>query len=223
MKAILDFDDTIFDADRFKQEALFSCFITQKNEEAKIDPREVQEAYINFRKENDIFDINFFIDFIIKKFKLKQVDTDQIFLEMKSKIKSFIKKEYLAIFEKIGRENIFILSKGEHNFQMFKITLSDIIDKVDKVSIVQESKRDLVLSHCNIWRGEEVIFVDDKIENLILGDAPDNLMQIFVGDYSKLSEEQKQKLKTHNITVCEKDSHLDKYFIKSDFEKARII
>ena len=223
MKAIFDFDDTIFDAERFKREALFTAFLSQKSESAKVDIEKLSQTYTDFRSQNNIFDINIFINFVIKKFSLVDVDRDQIFLEMKLKIKNFVKREYLAIFEKIGKENIFVLSKGEHDFQMFKISLSDILDKVDSVKVIQGSKRELVLDYCNMWSGEEVVFVDDKIENLLLGDAPDNLRQIFVGDYESLSQEYKDKLKKYNIIPCEKDGHLDKYFVTSDFEKARMI
>lgn len=222
MKAIFDFDDTIFDAKRFKNEALFTAFLSQKNEYAKVTSKQVAKAYKEFRSQNDIFYINIFIDFVIKRLDLKEVDKELVMFAMSSKIERFVKEEYLSIFKKIGKANIFVLSKGEYNFQMFKISLANIIDKVDSIKIVQGSKIDVILNHCNAWSPEEVIFVDDKVENFLLSEAPQNLRQIFVGNYIKLSNSEKEILKKFNISICEKDSHLDKYFISSDFEKIRI-
>ena len=186
MKLILDFDDTIFDAKSFKEESLFNPN-TYNVFDMIISRADIREIYAEYRRESNIFNIRDFVKRVSASTN-SEVDIDKVLFNLSSSIKKYVKKEFLTIIEKAGRENVFILSQGDEEFQLFKINNSNLSDKVDRVHIVAQDKADKVREWCNVWSGEDVVFVDDKYSNLLKEDIPLNLRQVYVGERDKVEQ-----------------------------------
>ena len=195
MKVIFYFDDTIFDTKKFKEEALFNAFI-----QYGFTNEFVKNKYQEHRKENGVFELIDFINFVFDKSD-KVFNSENIQYEIVKKINTYIKEEYRNLVTRLGRENVFIVSQGDEQFQRLKIKNADMEILAEEIIIVNGKKEEEIRNLCLRWDGEQVLFLDDKFTNLILENIPSNLQQYFVGDENSLNKEQKSVLKKLNIKV----------------------
>ena len=212
MKLVIDFDDTIFDTNRFKRERLFPCL-----KKYDISAEVFEKNYEKYRQNNHIYDIYQHLEFFKKESNL-DIDIESVIYEISNGLESFVFPEYLNIFKKYGRENIFILTQGDENFQQLKIKRSEVDKKVEEVLIVdstkQEKKEDISL----LWPNETILFIDDKFKNLSFETENKNIRRIFVGNEQNLSEEEHAYLIKHEIPILKRED-LDKGILS---EKERL-
>lgn len=196
MKLILDLDDTILDTKRFKKDFLFKVF-----EAHNISSDVISSNYSEYT-EVDSFNLKHFLNYAITKNSLeeKHIDTDLMVLNLKKDVLKCVKPEYLELIKKAGRENVIIVTKGDKEFQEYKIESCGLFSVVDERYIISDSKDDTIKDHCTKWWPEEVIFVDDSYKNILKEDVPDNLRQVYVGGLDNLSESEKEKLKELKVS-----------------------
>lgn len=178
MKIIFDFDDTVFDTKKFKEEVLFNVFDgIGKN----VDKDVVREEYVLYRKEEKVFKVDVFLENIINKYNLKGfVSLEDLYKKIQVGVKKCVIPEYEEIIKRYGKKNIVILTHGDEKFQNFKIGLSGIADIVEEVTVMEDSKEQYIIDYCTKHKTEKVYFVDDKIENFLSENLPRNLIQVLV-------------------------------------------
>lgn len=154
MKLILDFDDVIFNVGELK-EKFFSVLEVKGFNNAR-------EEYHLERKSDQPFSLKLFL---IRVCKVKDVPSDEIdamYEEIMSGIEHF-KNEYLfQIIEEIGKENCYIVTSGDKEFQMDKITRVGVNNLVQEVFVVPNSKKEIMEELCTRFANEKVIFIDNK-------------------------------------------------------------
>lgn len=209
MKLILDFDDTIFDTERFKKEKLFLCL-----EKQGVSASNFEQNYKKYGATHPTYDLSTHLKSLCREFNI-QIDTDSVIYEISKGLEEFVFPEYLEIIKKYGRENIFILTQGDLNFQQLKIKRSEVDKKVEQILIVRDSKKEKLDELALLWPNETIVFVDDKFKNLYFETSNHAIARIFVGNVSTLTEEQKTYLEKNNITLSSREN------IKTDIESSR--
>ncbi len=158
MKYIFDFDDVLFDAERFK-EHIFSLL-----EKAGVS-RERAEDYYSTMKGNELFSLKIFINHVFA-FEGVDKDQDKMYEEIMSACPRFANIKLIEWVKRVGPENCYIVTFGDDVFQREKIRRSGL-DKFfsdNRVETVKESKRGGIEKICNRAenKGENFIFIDDK-------------------------------------------------------------
>lgn len=160
MKLIIDFDDVIFDTTRFKDyffKALAIYGITN-----------ARKLYEEERKNNKPFSLLSFIGQALdgldiqQELKKNNVKAHILYGELMNAGAFFINEEMIAIIKKVGRQNCFIVTSGDKDFQNDKITKTKLTDLCQKVYVVPDTKKDIVKELCTFFSSEVVIFIDDK-------------------------------------------------------------
>ena len=195
MKLIIDFDDTIFDTERFKKEKLFPA-LTQYGVSKKV----FEISYKKYYKKNTTYDVYKHLELLEKKFTIK-IDKALFSLQISKNLHTFIFPEYIRIFEKCGKDNIYIITQGEKEFQKLKIYSSLIQKKVKKILIVDDSKQNELERLCSLWSAELIIFIDDKFKNLSFENKSTNLRRIFIGKKTNLTKKQEKYLLIKEIPI----------------------
>lgn len=195
MKLVFDFDDTIFDSQRFKEERMYTCLV-----ESGVTVEEFKASYEEHRRNNSIHDIHKHLREIIAERGLA-VSPEDIIYSMVQNIESYVFPEYLDLLKQYGRENIFVLTQGTEQFQTLKILHSNVEEQIEKSIIVQGGKEEQLNNLASIWQ-ETILFFDDKVSNLLFSAKENNIIPVFVGDVETLTDEQKGLLQANNIRFC---------------------
>lgn len=83
--------------------------------------------------------------------------------EREFSLKDFTNTVLVDTVKKLGKENCFIITNGEQEFNSDKIKYSGVGYLFNKIYIVPGSKKEFVYEICNKYKDEKVIFTDDKI------------------------------------------------------------
>ncbi len=164
MKIIFDFDDVLFDAKAFKELMFF--YLEEKG------VSNAREVYTSMRARDKTFLV---LDYL-RSLHIPKEDVDSVYEGIVTPAKWLVKQDVLSILKKVGKENAFIVSLGEEAFQRDKIEQAlgdDVLDS--HVVVVSPSKREEIIRVCTMYKDEEIIFVDDKIEllnNLPMSELP---------------------------------------------------
>ena len=151
MRYIFDFDDVIFYTTKFRKEYTYTFF-----EKLSINHEILEEYYQKARGEN------FSMKKLIKYFSLKE----EIYDEVMQDCINFANKELIEIIKKLGKENCFIITYGEEEFQLDKIRRVGVENLFSEVFVVvSDEKKELIEKICNQFRNETILFVDDKIKH----------------------------------------------------------
>lgn len=151
MKFIFDFDDVLFHSTKLFKEHMYKVL-----EEAGI-PRILAEKSYEESKRNEMY----WLKSILKDFSINPDLCEEILKESKN----FINTELLDTVKKLGKENCFIISYGNHEFQYDKIKRTQIEDLFTEIVVVSGSKKDAIEKICAKYKDEKVIFVDDKAKH----------------------------------------------------------
>ncbi len=157
-KIIFDFDDVLFDAKQFKQR-IYSCL--EKNG----IPYDISEEYYKKIRGGEFSIKNFISDLLIMQ-NIKQISPKDIYEDIMSKCEEFVNKDLIEIAYGIGKDNCFIVSKGEKEQQLDKIKMSKIDHLFFEINIVPGNKSKEIERICRDNKDFKVIFVDDKITHL---------------------------------------------------------
>jgi len=151
MKFIFDFDDVLFHSTpRFKEHLRVSL------EKVGIPRAAVDEYALSLKGRG----------FSLKKL-LNQFSVN---LDWYGKIlensEEFIDQDVLKIIKKLGRENCYIVSYGNEEFQLDKIKKAGIENLFSEIIVVPESKKEAIEKICAKHIDEKVVFIDDKIKHI---------------------------------------------------------
>lgn len=153
MKFIFDFDDVLLHTSvGAKTLRKHTCAIL---EEAGIPESEVI-AYIEKERWNR---------FSIKKMLANFSLPSEFYEKIMSCVPELINFEIIEIVKKIGKENCFILTYGDEEFQLDKVKKSGIYNLFLRVISVGDSKKEAIEEICAKYKNEKVIFIDDKAKH----------------------------------------------------------
>ncbi|HEU0085729.1 MAG TPA: HAD hydrolase-like protein [Candidatus Paceibacterota bacterium] len=164
MKLIFDFDDTLFRTTPLFKERMFSVL------EAEGIPRIQSETlYKEMRvKEFSLMDYigKFFTD------EKKKVELYQRIMETCSDL---VNEELMSVVVATGKENCYIVTNGEQEFQLEKIEMSGIAPFFEEIIVVSGSKKEVIEKICQEFPDEKVIFVENReifLSDLDIGKLP---------------------------------------------------
>ncbi len=154
MKLILDFDDVLFNAAGLK-EKIFSTLSAHGISNGA-------ELYEGERNSRIPFSLKRFLYRVLEQNPGVHVDTDIVYEEIMSTCKNLVNQEITTYVQSLGKDNCYIVSNGDKEYQNDKITRVGLDKLVAKVIIVPGSKNTEIELICKEFPNEEVIFVDDK-------------------------------------------------------------
>jgi len=149
MKYIFDFDDVIFHTTKHRKEHMFKLI-----EEAGVSQKQIEKYYKIAREKC------FSLTHMLENFSINK----NLYEEIMSESKNFINKDIFEFIRKIGKNNCYIVTYGDAEFNKDKIVHSGAFDlfNPENVFIVQGSKNDILEKICAQYKNEEVYFIDDK-------------------------------------------------------------
>lgn len=169
MKYIFDFDDVIFETTKHRLEHLYAVL-----EKAGISRKEIDEYYKRER-------VNLFSPKkMLKHFNLD----DSLYEEIMGVSKEFLNKKFVKAIEKLGRENCYLITYGEEEFQKDKIARNEIEHLFAEIIAVPGTKKQVVENLCEKFKDEQIIFIDDKpqyFEDLDLNKYPNLKTVLYTG------------------------------------------
>lgn len=152
MKVIFDFDDVIFNAKMFKG-IIFQILEKQGYSN-------VSGYYDTFRKEARPFSLRDFIKHIDPS--LDNAVCEQVYQQIIGFCEHCVNHDVLDVMKKLGKENCYVLTSGDWQFQKDKIERSIGYDVACEIVIVPGGKRDEIVRFCKKHPEEDVVFIDDK-------------------------------------------------------------
>jgi HAD superfamily hydrolase (TIGR01509 family) len=147
MKYIFDFDDTLFHTTKNLREKIYGIYARYG-----ISREKVIEYIENERARG------FSLKRLLKHFSLD----DNLHHEIMSSNQDFVNKEILELAKKAGRENCFIVTSGDDEFQREKIKTAGLEPLFTEIVVALGSKKDAIERICEKFKNEPVIFIDDK-------------------------------------------------------------
>ncbi|MCF7843750.1 hypothetical protein K9M47_02535 [Candidatus Gracilibacteria bacterium] len=161
MKIIFDFDDVIFDTQSFKQKVfsgLNSC---------GVDSEVVKGLYGSHRR---LFNpSSIYRDVVVISGKnISEEKVNEAIDNLFQDIGKYIDKRITDIIYSTGKDNCFILTAGDEDFQRLKIqnSLDKSVINNEHVIFVKDNKDSKVKEICEKYPNESIIFVDDKNEHI---------------------------------------------------------
>jgi len=160
MKFIFDFDDVLIDNTKQLKESLY---------------RHLGQAGVS-RSEGDkyyakIGGTRFWLKDMLAYFNLEE----GLYNKILEDVKDFVNKELLEIIKKLGKDNCYVLTHGNENWQRDKIKSSGIAPLFADVIIVSEQKKDAIEKICARYKDEKIVFIDDKakyFDNIDMSKCP---------------------------------------------------
>ena len=168
MKYIFDFDGVLFDTFKLR-EKIFVVF-----EEIGISRILVKEYFERER----------WNCFSLKKMLAYFSAQESLYEEIMKECKNFSNEKLLKIIKTIGKDNCFIITYGDKEFQQDKIKRTNIVEFFFDVVVVQNSKNEAIEKICIEYGEEEVIFIDDSVkhfEDLNLAKYPNLRTILYTG------------------------------------------
>ena len=158
MKYIFDFDDVLFNTKKFK-EIIFKCL-----EKVGISQNTEEQYYKEFMSTGEPFSLKKFLSSLLVREGKKENVTESIYQQIMSSSTNLGNTELLKIVQKIGRNNCYIVTNGDKEFQLDKINRVDIASFFSEIIVVPGSKKDAIEKICAKHKNEKVIFIDDKVK-----------------------------------------------------------
>ncbi len=147
MKYIFDFDDVVFHSTKKFKEYMYACL-----EEEGI-PRAEAEAYYKKKKDNPEG-----LRELLAHFSVNESLYEKIMKESEN----FVNTEVVELIKKLGKENCYIVTLGEREFQLDKIKRTGIAHLFRDIVVVRENKKHAIENIAEKHKDEGVYFIDDK-------------------------------------------------------------
>ncbi len=154
MKIILDFDDVLFNATAFKR-AIFKRL-------TEYGISGVEDLYVKERESGQPFSLRHFLTNIFEQQRGSSIGASIIYRELMETCEAYVNQELALLVRFVGKDNCFIVTNGNQEFQKDKILRTKMNALVSKYTIVSGSKKEEIESLCKEFSNEEIIFVDDK-------------------------------------------------------------
>lgn len=161
MKIFIDFDDTLFDSNKFKK-YFENIFI-----EEGISRKKLRKAY-DQAKEKGVYSLENHLSLLSQNFGInKEIIKEKLKL-LFSDLSCCVYKDSWKILDQFPKKNLFILSFGQHSFQRKKIISSKVIRKVSKVIITQNRKIKTIHEFVKKYdyNKEKLVFIDNRAKFL---------------------------------------------------------
>ena len=152
MKLVVDFDDVLFDTKKLKD-----AFFAVLQQRGVRDP----EGQYGFERKNDRpFSLKLFMGRIAEEENID--DVDSMYEEVMSRCAEWRNDELIEVVQKAGKDNCYIVTSGDDEFQKDKIVRSDVGSFFREIIVVPGSKNRTIEALCALYPHEDVIFIDDK-------------------------------------------------------------
>ncbi|MDZ7611817.1 MAG: hypothetical protein U5L10_03570 [Candidatus Moranbacteria bacterium] len=170
MKIFLDFDDVIFNTKNFKSD-FFQLF---KN--AGVSEKEFQKTYYKKIREGiKKYDLENQLRLLFTESPQKLEKTKKQIEDFLTDLSGYVFEDFYWFVNKVGEEDLSILSFGDEKMQRIKIENSDVSRLAGDYEIVQESKGEyLERKYSDI----QAIMVDDRPDQLESADQRLNNWQL---------------------------------------------
>ncbi len=168
MKYIFDFDDVLFNNTAQFKKHMFSTLA-----EAGVEEHEARAYYLEVREKE--FSLKNFINILFDRNGINKSEINEVYKKIMTECSKFVNTSLIDKVKKIGKENCYIITNGEQEFNSDKIKYSSIGDLFKEIYIVPGSKKEIVEKICAQNKNEKVIFIDDKqkfIEDIDLAKCP---------------------------------------------------
>lgn len=153
MKYIFDFDDVLFNTSTHPNN--FRENIYSNLEKVGISPKLAKE-YVERERWNK---------FSLKKMLAHFSTKEDLYEKIMSNNKIFLNQDLIRIIEKLGKNNCYLITYGDEEFQIDKITRTGINDLFAEIIAVPGSKKIAIEKICAQCKDEKVLFVDDKAKH----------------------------------------------------------
>ncbi len=177
MKFIFDFDDVLFYNTEKLKRHIYLCL-----DNAGVSYNTAETYYKKIR--GGEFSLKNFILDLLKKEKIKEIKMEDVYEDIMSKCPDFINKELVDIVRKLGKENCYLVTYGEKEFNKEKVERSGIAPLFCEINVVSGSKKEIIERICAKHKNEKAVFIDDvpkHFENLDFKKYP-NLKTILFDD-----------------------------------------
>lgn len=202
MKLILDFDDVLFNAAGLK-EKIFTTLRSQGIINAS-------ELYETERNSGIPFSLKRFLYKVYERNPGVRTTTDTVYEEIMAECKNLVNQEIVTFVQSVGKENCYIVTNGDTEFQEDKIARTRLGAYVASVTVVPGSKKEAIEALCKEFVNEQVVFVDDKSKFFEdLGELPNLTTVEYLGDgalkmlQQKVQEAQSLEIKKPEENVVE--------------------
>lgn len=156
MKLIFDFDDTLSNNKKIK-ERIFACL-----EEVGVLKNKGEQYYKEERVTGKPFSLKKFLTYVLDKENIKGVDKEDLYEKILQISPYILDLKLLDIVRKTGKENCYIVTNGEEEYQKDKINRSNIADLFLEIHVTSGSKKEIIEDICLRNTEETIIFVDNK-------------------------------------------------------------
>ncbi|MFA5841151.1 MAG: hypothetical protein WC847_02685 [Candidatus Paceibacterota bacterium] len=185
MKYIFDFDDVLFNNTVQLKARIFKAI-----SEAGVPEDKAREYYLEVRVKE--FSLRDFIKTLFNRCNVK-LDADETYETIMTECSKFMNVPLIRLVEKFGKDNCYIITNGEHEFNQDKIKYSGIGNLFKKIYIVPGSKKETIEEICDDNKNEKVFFVDNRtmfFEDLDFKKCPNLKTILYTGQSAeKLMEE----------------------------------
>ncbi len=157
IKLIFDFDDVVFNnTEQFKKH-MFSSI-----KKAGVEQNFAEEYYKKVRTKE--FSLKDFLNYLFKQKNIKKSLVKKVYEEIMSQCPNFLNKEILKIVKRIGKQNCYLATNGDEEFQLDKIKMSKISALFNAIYSVPGSKKKIIEKICEENLNSRVIFIDNRVE-----------------------------------------------------------
>lgn len=165
MKIFIDFDGVIFNTELFKKPLIKIFF------ENGISKKDFDKSYQQFKKQKIPYSPIKHIEFLIKN-KKRRYKNDRLYsgiLKLLKNLKLYIFKDAEIFLKSFSKNNLYLLSYGDLNFQKQKIKGAKISDYFRRIIITNKNKAEIVkqiIKKDKFGKLEKIIFIDDQPRNI---------------------------------------------------------
>lgn len=156
MKAIFDFDDVLFNAKGFK-ESMFSLLVSKGYSNST-------EMYERVRATEKPFSLKAFLRDLDDTMSFETHRA--LYEEIMDGCSDLVNEQVVSIMKALGKENCYIVTNGDSEFQIDKIRRSIGEDCVREIVVVSGDKQEAIETICKRHKDEDVLFTDDKLKFL---------------------------------------------------------
>ncbi len=159
MKYIFDFDDILFN-----NTAQFKPHMFKLLAEAGAPEADARVYYQKVRAKE--FSLRDFITTLLTRYGITNITPGALYEDIMRECHNFLNLELMEEIKKIGKENCYIVSNGENDFNWDKIRYSGVLEFFDikNVHVVPDTKKFKIKEICDANKNSDVIFIDDKVQ-----------------------------------------------------------
>lgn len=165
---IVDFDDTLFNTQNFKEnrkKAIVALGVSEEEYLSSYQKGYVKETgehcYSNESHAEALSEIGYDYDIVLQA--LKQTTTKK---ELQNNL--FDDTKFFLDFLKKRQEELILLSLGSHDFQELKTSGTEIVNYFDQIYFVQKNKHEVILDILNKAKKnnyqKNIWFINDKLK-----------------------------------------------------------